>query len=285
MLAEIRPTWNVIAKSSLPRILAIHAHPDDVEFLCAGTLALLRGAGCHVSIATMTPSDCGSAEHDGETISEIRRGEARASAGLIGAEAICLEFRDLAIFNDDESRRRVVEAPRRTRPDLVLTAPPADYLCDHEMTSLLVRDACFGASCPNYATRQWDPAAPLDRIPHLYFVDPMEGVDRDGRPAEIDFFVDITQVFATKSAMLACHASQRSWLLRQHAIDDYLESQARFSAHRGAEIGVKKAEAFRQDRRHPYPQDNLLLKLVGQDGRGRHVAQIAVAQGDAQGMA
>jgi len=137
----------------------------------------------------MTPGDCGSAEQDGETISEIRRGEARASAALIGAEAICLEFRDLAIFNDDESRRRVVEALRRTRPDLVLTAPPADYLCDHEMTSLLVRDACFGASCPNYATRQWDPAAPLDRIPHLYFVDPMEGVDRDGRPAEIDFYM------------------------------------------------------------------------------------------------
>ncbi|HKM53098.1 MAG TPA: PIG-L family deacetylase, partial [Isosphaeraceae bacterium] len=128
-------------------------------------------------------------------------------------------------------------------------------------------------------------AAPLDRIPHLYFVDPMEGVDRDGQPAEIDFFVDITQVFATKSAMLACHASQQNWLLRQHDIGESLESQARFSAHRRAEIGVEKAEAFRQYRGHPYPQDNLLLKLVGQDGRGRHVAQTAAAPGDAQGMA
>ena len=109
------------------RILALHAHPDDVEFQCAGTLVLLREAGCHVTIATMTPGDCGSAEHDAESIAAIRREEARASASLIGADYFCLEFRDLAIFNDDESRRRVTEALRRTRPD-VDPHGPADRL-------------------------------------------------------------------------------------------------------------------------------------------------------------
>jgi LmbE family N-acetylglucosaminyl deacetylase len=250
------------------RVLALHAHPDDVEFQCAGTLALLREAGCEVTIATMTPGDCGSAEHDCETIAEIRRGEARASATLIGAEYLCLEFRDLAIFNDDDSRRRVVEALRRTRPDLILTAPPVDYLCDHEMTSLLVRDACFGASCPNYATRQWDPALPLKTIAHLYFVDAIEGSDREGRPIPVDFHVDVTRVFEIKKKMLACHASQRDWLLRQHGIDEYLDSQAHWGARRGKEIGVAKAEVFWQYKGHPYPQENLLLKLLGQDGRG-----------------
>src|SRR5947209_11294106 len=110
------------------RVLALHAHPDDIEFQCAGTLALLREAGCHLTIATMTPGDCGSAEHDAEAIAAIRRGEARAAAELIGAAYVCLEFRDLAIFNDDDARRRVVEALRRARPDVVLTAPPVDYL-------------------------------------------------------------------------------------------------------------------------------------------------------------
>ena len=162
------------------RVLALHAHPDDVEFQCAGTLILLREAGCTVTIATMTPGDCGSAEHDAEAIAAIRREEARASAALIGADYVCLEFRDLAIFNDDESRRRITEALRRIRPEIILTAPPADYIADHEMTSLLVRDACFAAPCPNYTTRQWEPAPPLAKIPHLYFVDPLEGVDRDG---------------------------------------------------------------------------------------------------------
>ena len=145
-----------------------------------GTLILLREAGCQVTIATMTPGDCGSAEHDAEAISAIRREEARKAAAVIGAEYVCLEFRDLAIFNDDESRRRITEALRRIQPEIILTAPPADYIADHEMTSLLVRDACFAAPCPNYTTRQWEPAPALAKIPHLYFVDPLEGVDRDG---------------------------------------------------------------------------------------------------------
>lgn len=254
------------------RVLALHSHPDDIEFQCAGTLALLREAGCHVTLATMTPGDCGSAEHDAEAIAEIRRGEAKAAADLIGADYLCLEFRDLAIFNDDESRRRITEVLRRTRPDIILTAPPVDYLCDHEMTSLLVRDACFTASVPNYVTRQWEPAPALSKIPHLYYVDPIEGSDRDGRPIPADFYVDVSRVFEIKREMLACHASQRNWLLRQHGIDEYLDSQAKWGAHRGAEIGVAQGEAFRQYLGHAYPHDNLLLSLIRQDGRGKAVA-------------
>jgi LmbE family N-acetylglucosaminyl deacetylase len=254
---------------STARILALHAHPDDIEFQCAGTLALLREAGHHVILATMTPGDCGSAEHDAEAISAIRRAEAKAAADLIGAEYLCLEFRDLAIFNDDESRRRVTEALRRTRPDIVLTAPPVDYLCDHEMTNLLVRDACFCAPIPNFVTRQWEPAPPLAKIPHLYYVDAIEGKDREGRPIPAQFYVDVTRVFELKRQMLACHASQRNWLLKQHGIDEYLDSQASWSRHRGQEIGVEHAEAFRQYQGHAYPHDNRLLSLVAQDGRGK----------------
>lgn len=251
------------------RVLALHAHPDDLEFQCAGTLALLREAGCRVTMASMTPGDCGSAEHDAEAIAEIRRGEAKAAADLIGADYLCLEFRDLAIFNDDASRRKVTEVLRRVRPDLVLAPPPVDYICDHEMTSMLVRDACFCAPIPNYATRQWEPARHLERIPHLYYVDPIEGADHDGRHQPAGFHVDVSRNFAIKREMLACHASQRNWLLRQHGIDEYLDSQAKWGARRGSEIGVSHAEAFRQYLGHAYPHDNLLLSLVRQDGRGK----------------
>lgn len=254
------------------RVLAIHAHPDDVEFQCAGTLALLKRAGCSITIATMTPGDCGSAELGCEAISEVRRNEAKAAADLLGAEYFCLEFRDLNIFNDDESRRRVTEALRRARPNLILTAPPVDYHCDHEATSILVRDACFSASCPNYATRQWEPAPAIDWIPHLYYVDPLEGNDREGRPIPAGIHVDVSDVFDLKQKMLACHASQRNWLLRQHGMDEYLESQTKWGAKRGAEIGVAKAEGFRQYLGHPYPHDDLLLQWLGQDGRGGRVA-------------
>ena len=141
------------------RVLAIHAHPDDIELQCAGTLLRLKQLGCQVSVETMTPGDCGSAELSSEEISAVRRREAQQSASLLGADYTCLEFRDLSIVIDNDSRRRVTEVIRRTRPDLVITAPPVDYMSDHEMTSRLVRDGCFNASCPNYKTQQWDPAS------------------------------------------------------------------------------------------------------------------------------
>ncbi|MGL4461500.1 MAG: PIG-L deacetylase family protein, partial [Planctomycetia bacterium] len=110
------------------RVLAIHAHPDDVEIQCAGVLALLRRRGCHVGVATMTPGDCGSAEHSAEEIAGIRRAEAAAAAALLHADYHCLEFRDLSICHDNPSRRKVTEFLRRERPDVVFTAPPVDYM-------------------------------------------------------------------------------------------------------------------------------------------------------------
>ena len=251
------------------RVLAIHAHPDDIEIQCAGTLALLKKAGCDITLATMTPGDCGSAELDSESIAAVRRSEAQASAELLGASYFCLEFRDLAIFEDDSARRRVTEAIRRAQPDLILTAPPIDYLCDHEITSRLVRDACFAAPIPNYRTHQWEPAPPLRKIPHLYFVDPIEGHDREGQALVPHFHVEITEFFELKRKMLACHASQRDWLLRQHAIDEYLESMTAWARQRGREIKVEYAEGFRQYRGHAYPQSNLLLEILGQTGQAR----------------
>ena len=239
----------------IQRILAIHAHPDDIEFQCAGTLARLKQLGCDIAIATMTPGDCGSAEHSAEAISEIRRSEAKAAADLMGAEYVCLEFRDLSIVIDNDSRRRVTELVRRVRPDLVFTAPPVDYMSDHEMTSRLVRDACFNASCPNYVTQQWDPAAPTDRIPYLYYVDAVEGVDWFRQPIEPDCLIDISSTYELKEQMLACHASQREWLRKQHGMDEYLDMCRRGSTERGKLAGVKFAEGFRQHSGHPYPAD------------------------------
>ena len=245
-----------------PRILAIHAHPDDVEFQCAGTLALLKQRGCTISIATMTAGDCGSAEMGCDEISRVRRGEGRNAAELLGADYVCLEFLDLSIVIDNDSRRRVTEALRRARPDVVLTSPPVDYMSDHEMTSRLVRDACFNAPIPNYATHQWDPAPVLEHIPHLYYMDPVEGTDYLGRPLAPDFIVDISATFPLKKDMLACHASQRNWLLKQHGMDEYLNKCEQWSAARGREIGVKYGEGFTQHRGHPYPATNKLLELL-----------------------
>jgi LmbE family N-acetylglucosaminyl deacetylase len=240
------------------RVLAIHAHPDDVEFLCAGTLARLKDRGWHVTIATMTPGDKGSAEMGDVEISRVRRAEAQAAAKLLEADCLCLEFRDLSIVHDNDSRRKVTECLRRARPNLVLTSAPVDYMSDHEMTSRLVRDACFAASVPNYSTQQWDPAPIIARIPHLYYMDPIEGIDYYGNTQPYGFIVDISETFELKLKMLACHESQRNWLLRQHGMDEYLESCRKWSGKRGQMIDAAYGEAFTQHKGHPYPHDDLL---------------------------
>ena len=173
-----------------------------------------------MQVITMTAGDCGSDEHGPEELSGMRRAEATASAALIRADYLCAGFHDLAIFNDDSSRRTVTHLLRQLRPGIVLTASPEDYLCDHETTSQLVRDACFGASLPNYTTGSGDIA--LTEIPHLYFMDPIEMVDRSGTLVPCDFIVDVSLSFETKKAMLAKHETQRAWLKRQHKIDNYL---------------------------------------------------------------
>jgi len=241
-------------------ILSIHAHPDDMEILAGGTLAILAGKGHRITVVTMTPGDCGSVEHGPEEIAAIRRQEGADAAALIGAAYHCAEFRDLAIFSDDISRRRVVELIRSIRPDVILTSAPTDYHADHEATSMLVRDACFAVSAPNYKTGA---AAALDAIPHLYFMDSVEGRDREGRPVSPEFGVNIEPHFALKRDMLAAHASQRNWLMRQHGMDDYLRTMEEWTHLRGQSYGVKYAEGFRQYKHHPYPTSPLLQEMVG----------------------
>jgi LmbE family N-acetylglucosaminyl deacetylase len=243
----------------MARILAIHAHPDDAEILAGGTLALLADAGHAVTIATFTPGDCGSHELGPDEIADLRRREAHAAAVHIGADYVCLEMRDLAIFNDDGARRRVTEALRQARPHVVLASSPVDYHCDHEAASVLVRDACFAAPAPNYRTG----SDPLDAIPHLYFVDPVGGRDREENLVLPDFVVNVAIVFELKRAMVAEHASQRSWLRKHHGNDEYLLQMEQWTRERGALAGVSHGEGFRQYRGHPYPRTPLLQELLG----------------------
>ncbi len=243
------------------RIVCIHAHPDDAEILAGGTLALLAGLGHELTIVTMTAGDAGSEEYSPAEISEIRRREALAAAAAIGASYRCAGFQDLAIFNDDPSRRRVTQLVRDLRPDVILTASPSDYLCDHETTSHLVRDAAFASSVPNYGTGTAN--APLPQIPHVYFLDPIEGVDRNGAVVMPDFVVNVESVMETKKKMLAAHESQRAWLRRQHNLDDYLRSMEQWTRTAGARAGIEYGEGLRQYGIHPYPRSPLLQEALG----------------------
>jgi LmbE family N-acetylglucosaminyl deacetylase len=244
--------------------LALVTHPDDAEFLCAGTMALLRQADWELYMTTMTAGDCGSSKLDREEISTIRRREAADAATLINAHYSCLEFDDMFITYDRSSILRVLAHIREVRPHMVLTMSPSCYMVDHEITSTLVRTSCFAAGMINMETPDVEP---FDYIPHLYYLDPFEGKDKYGNPIDPPTIVDISSTIDVKSEMLACHASQREWLQKHHGMDQYLIAMKQQSEATGKKIGVAYGEGFRQHLGHAYPHDNLLLEVLPANAR------------------
>jgi LmbE family N-acetylglucosaminyl deacetylase len=236
-------------------VLAIGAHPDDVELLCAGTLVLLHAKGWNVECATMTPGDCGSSTRTRAEISAIRKKEAAASAALLNGKYHCMECDDVFITYDRPTLLNVIKLIRQVKPEIVFTMSPEDYMVDHEITSEVVRTACFAAGMKNIDT---DGIEPFLSIPHLYYLDPMEGKDILGNPIRPTTIVDITSTMAKKEQMFLCHESQRSWLKSHHGVDESVESMRASSLIRGKTVGVRYAEGFRQHLGHAYPQDNSL---------------------------
>jgi LmbE family N-acetylglucosaminyl deacetylase len=239
-------------------VLAFLSHPDDAEILCAGTLIRLADAGWTVHIATATAGDCGTMTQTPAEISAIRTREAQDSAAMIGATYHCLGETDGFVVYDKPTLRKAYDLFRQIAPGLVLTHAPRDYMPDHEQVSLLARAASFIYSAPNISAL---PVLPGSGIPHLYYCDPVEGVDPLGHPAVPTTLVDITAQMPRKEQMLAAHASQREWLRSHHGMDEYVESMKRHDKTRGSLAGFDYAEAFVQHRGHAYPQDDLLEAL------------------------
>ncbi|MBD3183426.1 PIG-L family deacetylase [Candidatus Poribacteria bacterium] len=241
-------------------VLSLMAHPDDAEFMCAGTLVLLHKKGWDIHIGTMTSGDCGSAELGREEISRIRRNEAAVSAKILDGSYHCLECDDVFIMYDRQTLVKAIKLLRQVKPAVVFAPSPSDYMVDHEITSKVVQTACFACGMPNIEIEGVDPFEP---IPHLYYADALESVDILGNNIEPKILVDITSVMDTKEKMLCCHESQRNWLMVHHGMDEYVLSMKRFADDRGNKIHVKYAEGFRKHLGHGYPHDNILRSELG----------------------
>jgi LmbE family N-acetylglucosaminyl deacetylase len=239
-------------------VLGIFAHPDDAEILCAGTLSLLKKAGCSVHIATMAMGDKGTTVHTQGEIARIRDAEARKSAEIIGGTYHSIGFEDVYILYDRDTINKTTSLIRKIHPEIVFTNSPADYMVDHEMTSLIVQTACFSAGIKNMEAE----GEPFEPIPFLYYSDPIEGKDKMGNAIHPSIYVDITSEIDIKTKMLACHESQQSWLL-SHQDSEYILAMKRFSEKRGKEINTEYAEGFRQHLGHGYQHENILKEILG----------------------
>ncbi|MBN1442629.1 MAG: PIG-L family deacetylase [Planctomycetes bacterium] len=242
-------------------LLTLMAHPDDAEILCGGLCCLLSEAGWEIHIATATAGDCGSSTLAGDEIARIRRGEAEAAAAMLGGRYHCLDRKDLLVRYDDETLFDVCGLLRSVRPRVVITHSPSDYMVDHEEISRVARASCFNAPIPNAPAPPR--SRPLESIPHLYYADPVGGVDPLGRPVLPSLLIDISSVIDAKTALLACHASQREWLRAHHGIDEYIEGMKRWARERGSLTGVEYAEGFRQHLGHAYPSDDIIAGVLG----------------------
>jgi LmbE family N-acetylglucosaminyl deacetylase len=244
-------------------VLALFAHPDDAEFLCAGTLAHLAALGATIHMATLTAGDCGSTTLPSAEIAAVRQKEAAKSAALIGARYHCLKSKDLLVFYDRPHLNKVMELVRRTRPSLVLTHSPVDYMIDHETVSHLCQSACFGAMAPNFKTGVRRAAPPLQGVPHLYYADAFGRRDILGNRIESGLSVNINATLKQKEEMLACHQSQQAWLRSQQEIPGTVVAMREMAKEAGNRARLPWAEGFRQHLGQGFPASNMLKELLG----------------------
>jgi LmbE family N-acetylglucosaminyl deacetylase len=223
--------------------LAIVAHPDDIEFMMAGTLLRLHQVGWEIHFWNLANGNCGSMEMGREETAAVRAREATAAASMANAAWHEPLFDDLGIFYDAPSLARVAAVVRKVNPGIILTHSPADYIEDHQNVCRLVVSAAFSKGMPNFPTV---PAVPHATGPvRVYHALPHGLRDGLGRPVAPDLYVNIAGVLEAKRELLACHASQKKWLDVSQGMDAYLDEMVALSREMGRMSGrYEFAEGF-----------------------------------------
>ena len=214
-----------------PRALAIAAHPDDIEFLMAGTLCLLRDAGWEIHYLNLSNGNRGSVTHSAAATARTRRKEARAAATRLGAVWHPPFCSDLEIFYDTPTLRRLCAIVREVAPTAILTHSPQDYMEDHVNTARLAVTAAFSRGVPTY--RSTPARTPVFADVTIYHASPHGLRDPLRRRVHPGAFVNTASVHEDKRAALACHASQRQWLDTTQGMDNYIATMDGFSRELG----------------------------------------------------
>lgn len=203
------------------KAFAIAAHPDDIEFMMSGTLALLKNAGWEIHYMNLANGALGSMTLGREDAASLRRSESIASCEICGAHYHESISEDLSIFYDSKTLAHLVETIREVSPEIILTHGPYDYMEDHVVTGRLVSSAAFCRGMPNFRNVSL-PAVEGECA--VYHAMPHSISDALNRPVKPDFFVDIESVAQIKRDMLSCHASQKDWLDITQGQGAYLEA-------------------------------------------------------------
>lgn len=205
-----------------PAVLAVAAHPDDIEFLMAGTLLLLAERGWTLHYLNLASGNCGSSVTNSAETRRIRQREAQAAARILGAQWHRWLVDDAQIFYADRVIRQVAAVVREVQPTILLTQSPEDYMEDHMNACRIAVTAAFVRGMPNYYSIPRRPVT--TREVTIYHALP-HGL-RDGLRRRIvpGAFVDVSSVRERKRAALAAHQSQKAWLDATQGMDSYLDA-------------------------------------------------------------
>lgn len=225
--------------------LAIAAHPDDIEFLMAGTLLLLRQQGWEIHCFNVSSGSLGSMEWKPKKTRRVRAEEARAAAKLMGAHWHAPVADDLEITYSTELLRAVSAVVREAAPSVILTHSLTDYMEDHTAAARLAVTAAFARGFPAWRTEPG--RKPVQGDVTVYHAMPHMLVDPMGFPVVPEMWVDTAAVMSLKRAALACHESQKEWLDRTQGMDSYLQSMEEMASLVAAPSGkLRFAEGWRR---------------------------------------
>jgi len=227
------------------RIFAIAAHPDDIEFMMAGTLVMLGRLGWELHYMNVANGSCGSATMDPAKTAAVRSEEARAAARELGAVWHEPLVDDLQIYYRPELVARLGAVIRQVKPEILLTPSLQDYMEDHVNTARLALTATFSQGMPNFQTIP--PAPVVSQSVAMYHALPYGLHDQLGDPVHADLYVNVESVMDVKLRALGCHRSQKEWLDVSQGIDSYLVTMQDMSAAMGKlSTKFRYAEGWRQ---------------------------------------
>lgn len=224
-------------------VLAIGAHPDDIELACGGTVAKFTEEGYSVAIVDCTNGELGSRGN-----AEIRAIEAKKGAEILGVKfRENLGLPDGKLTVNDESVEKMIVMIRKYRPKIVLVNPPYERHPDHEASHFILRKAMFKSGLVKVET-EFDgvPQTPL-RIRKMFCY--MQSYEF---PRKADFYVDITSTFEKKMNAIKAYTSQvfvpglsdPSGPVTRLSRPEFLEELEARAIYFGTQIGVRFAEAF-----------------------------------------
>lgn len=240
------------------RIICFGAHPDDCELQVGGTGALWAGRGHKVKFVSVTNGDIGHWAEAGAPLARRRRAEVEKADGLLGVATEILDIHDGELLPTLENRRVITRLIREWKADVVLSHRPNDYHPDHRYTGVLVQDAAYMVTVPNFC-----PDSPVltNNPVFLYYPDRFQKPN----PFKPDVVVDIGPVMERKLDALGIMVSQ----FAEGGANGYeglMPSDAAGQKRRNAEVRASMA------RRNQSLADRFRSQLVEQYGEGKGAA-------------